>query len=364
MKRSPLTAIVICFLLVLLGILSGCGAPSLPAPAEVPTPTPEPPPTKTPPLKPAPSPTQTPTPEETPTPTPEAEIPIIDAHSQVGTFSESGVYWDLNKIMQLIDEAGVARTILMARGTVTPEELVSFASDYPGRIIPAVRITSALYSNNDAGYYTFLRKQVNMHQFGAMGEVLMYHAPKPAAKGRSVPETVVYPDDERVQAALEYAIEKKWPFMVHNEFGSTGCPRDEFMTKLKALLLRHPEHPFVLAAMGQLNYVDVRQLIEAHPNIHFTTSHSDPFIVRDAIQPWTNMFDGNRLSADWKQLMTDHPDRFILAFDNVQIEGWGQYYLKLVTLWRDAIKELPVKVAHAFAHGNAERLWRLPPAPS
>lgn len=294
------------------------------------------------------------------TPSPKADIPIIDAHSQVGTFSELGEYWDLNKIMQLIDKAGVACTILMARGFMTPKQLFSFASDYPGRIIPAVRITGGLYNNNDARYYTFLRAQVNMHQFGAMGEVLMYHAPKPCPKGRSVPETVIYPDDERVQVALKYAIEKKWPFMVHIEFGAARSRRDEFMTKLKALLLRHPEHPFVLVHMGQLNYVDVRQLIEAHPNIHFTTSHTHPFIVRDAIQPWTNMFDGNRLSADWKQLMTDHPDRFILAFDNVLLEAWGKYYLNVAQLWREAIKALPLEVAHAFAHGNAERLWHLP----
>ena len=133
------------------------------------------------------------------------------------------------------------------------------------------------------------------------------------------------------------------------------------MTKLKDLLLRYPEHPFVLVHMGQLDYVDVRQLIEAHPNIHFTTSHSHPFIVRDAIQPWTNMFDGNRLSADWKQLMIDHPDRFILAFDNLLVEHWEQYNSNVVPLWREAIKELPVEVAHAFSHGNAERLWRLQP---
>jgi len=32
---------------------------------------------------------------------------------------------------------------------------------------------------------------------------------------------------------------------------------------------------------------------------------------------------------------------------------------KKVKLWRTAIGELPLEVAHAFAHGNVERLWRL-----
>ena len=71
------------------------------------------------------------------------------------------------------------------------------------------------------------------------------------------------------------------------------------------------------------------------------------------------MFDGEHLAADWKQLMVEHPDRFILGFDNVFTEHWGQFYLKQIGFWREAIKELPVEVAHAFAHGNAERLWHL-----
>jgi len=71
------------------------------------------------------------------------------------------------------------------------------------------------------------------------------------------------------------------------------------------------------------------------------------------------MFYGDKLSADWKQLIINHPDRFILDFDNVFAEHWSQQYLDQIALWRASIKELPVEVAHAFAHGNAERLWRL-----
>lgn len=256
-----------------------------------------------------------------------------------------------------MDESGVAGTILMARGVVTPEELVSFASDYPGRIIPAVRITSRVYTENDVRYYAFLDKQVNMPQFGAMGEVLMYHAEKDyPQQSRMAPELVIYPDDERVQAALNYAVEKKWPFIAHIEFAAAGDQRDEFMTKLEALLIRYPEHPFVLIHMAQLDYDGVRRLIEAHPNIYFITSNTT---FKKPKQPWTKMFDGDRLSVDWKHLMIEYPDRFILGFDIVNPEWWGQYYLDTVALWRKAIKELPVEVAHAFAHGNAERLWHL-----
>ncbi len=325
--------LVISFLI--LAVLIGCNPkPSTPQ-STVPT---EPPKTE---------PTPTPTPKTTPSPTvtPEASIPVIDAHSQICPEN-------LDKVIQLMDQAGVACTILSAgmtstRGIVTPEELVSFASNCPVRIIPAVR--TKIGTGED--YYKLLEKQMNMSQFGAMAEVLMCH--------NGPPLIVAHPTDESVQTALKYALDKEWPFIAHIEFGSAGSQRDQFMVELKALLVQYPEHPFVLIHMGQLDRAAVQQLIEAHGNIYFITSHSAPGYAQNA--PWTNMFDGRNLSADWKQLIIKHPDRFIMGFDMVWPEEWGKPYLDLVALWREAIKQLPVEVAHAFAHGNAEHLWHLPP---
>ncbi len=119
--------------------------------------------------------------------------------------------------------------------------------------------------------------------------------------------------------------------------------------------------------MGQLDYADIRRLIEEHGNIYFITAHSTSIqaspiaVVKESEDPRTNMFDGDHLAADWKALMLKHPDRFILGFDNVWPEHWSQYYLDQIKLWRGAIKELPPEVAHAFTHSNTERLWRLPP---
>ncbi|MFC2041475.1 hypothetical protein ACFLTY_04050 [Chloroflexota bacterium] len=166
------------------------------------------------------------------------------------------------------------------RGTVTSEELISYASTYPGRIIPAVRIKGEGYIENGERYYQRLKEQMDMEGFGAMAEVPVYHAPK----GDRAPEILVYPDDERVQAPLEYAIEKEWPFVVHIEFAAVGSLRDEFMAKFKALLVKHPEYPFVLNHMGQLDCISVCQLIEAHPNIYFITAASNPIVVKKSTE--------------------------------------------------------------------------------
>ncbi len=62
-----------------------------------------------------------------------------------------------------MDQGGGVHIILMAKGPIRPQELFSFASTYPGRIIPAVRTKSLFYIENDKRYYQFLKNQVEMH---------------------------------------------------------------------------------------------------------------------------------------------------------------------------------------------------------
>lgn len=290
------------------------------------------------------------------------KTPIIDAHNQ------SDQYISYDEILALMDQAKVARVILTQRGKIWPEALAKFALRHPDRITAAVRAAGGHYVKNRLDKYDrFITRQARMSEFRAMGEVIMWHAEKKnvkitaSGKRESAPQIVVHPDDRRVKTALRLALERKWPFIVHIEFAAAGADRDVFMTKLEDLLRANPAHPFALIHMGQLKAKDVRRLIEAHPNIHFITSHTTPIFTK-SVQPWVIMFEGKSLAPQWKSLMTRHPDRFILGIDNVLARNWRNSYVQQVRLWRRALKELPDDVAHAVAHRNAERLWRLPPA--
>ena len=76
------------------------------------------------------------------------------------------------------------------------------------------------------------------------------------------------------------------------------------------------------------------------------------------------MFNDMSLKREWKQFIADYPDRFVFAMDNVFSKNWvPSGYLKKMALWWRALGELPDELAHAVAHGNAERLWKLAPKP-
>lgn len=286
------------------------------------------------------------------------ELPIIDAHSQADP------QIDFDEILELMDEARVSHTILALRGRRKPGELIAFAARHADRITPAVRSKGGPFNKNELGKFKkFLKKRLKMSGFGAMAEVLMFHAMKLNRVGTFLaPEVVAHPDDPKVRFVLAKAIKRNWPFIAHIEFASIGGDRGLFMTKFEDMLRQNPGHPFVLIHMGQLKAKDVSRLIAAHGNIHFITAHTNPVTVSLSEEPWVDQFDGDSLAAEWKELYLRHPDRFILGFDNVWARHWKELYVDQVALWRKALGELPDTVAHAVAHGNAERLWHLPPA--
>ena len=294
-----------------------------------------------------------------------AELPIIDAHSQADQHIE------FDEIIRVMDEARVSRVILTLRGSRQPEELASLASRHPDRITAAVR-TKGYMSRAGQSFRQMFRKQLLMPEFGALGEVLMWHEEKSAAsvmRGDGTvgppPKVVFAPDHPRVQGVLIAAKKRGWPFVAHVEFRNipTEGEFDEYINKFEFMLSRNPDHPFLLNNMGYLEAKQVERLIESHQNIHFIPSWSNPISAEGQHgQRFVNMFEGKSLSPEWRELIVRYPERFVLGLDNVMAQHWGSFYIRQIALWRQALGELPDHVAHAVAHINAERLWNLPPA--
>lgn len=276
---------------------------------------------------------------------------FIDAHSQV----DHNVV-PLHKVISLMENEGVRQTILSTRGNLKGAPLLRLSREDPGRITPALRSKGKPYDTGSAKYYELLEKQIATKQYQAIAEVLLYHA----QKGNKAPEVIVYPDDKRVKVALNYAIKYDWPFVVHIEFASlNGKKRKKFMRSFKQMLDQHPEHPFILTHMGQLTSKRCLRLIENHKNVYFHTGWSNPAAVESSNQPWTNVFDGDSLAPEWKDLFVQYPHRFIFALDNVFSEHWSDFYRKQMNHWKSGLAELPADIAHLIAHGNAERLWHI-----
>jgi predicted TIM-barrel fold metal-dependent hydrolase len=284
-------------------------------------------------------------------------LPIIDAHSQ---FDEDA---SVAGVIEYAARAGVTQVLLSARGRVTTGQVLELGATHPTCIVPSVRTKGRAFDENRPGYYTLIDEQFKEPAFKAMSEIILVHAPK----GRRAPEINVAADTPQVREAIRRAMAKGWPIVLHYEFRwlasayGTGV-RAKRMAELKSLVSQHPQQPFALIHMAQLDAGEAADLLAAHPNVVFLTSHANTLAVNESRQPWTNMFADRELAPEWKALVLRHPDRFVLALDNVWPEHWSERYVQQVQLWREALGKLPAEVAHAVAHTNAERLWKLAPA--
>ncbi|MFC1885035.1 hypothetical protein ACFL2O_09715 [Thermodesulfobacteriota bacterium] len=300
------------------------------------------------------------------------ELYFVDAHSQVDEHVP-----DLSLITRRMSKSGVRKTILAPRGFRTHRQILDFTAANPqGTIIPAIRTKGQAYTNDEPHYYENLDRHVRSNCFGALGEVLLYHAEKRNEADEVIAdEVLVCPKNPQVEAAFNAAKEKKWPFVVHIEYAAfmscIDCERSpEKLKKLKRfkreleelwLLSSQVKHPIVLIHMAQMDDAMVGELLQESDSIYFMASCCNPIQGAGSNQPWTQMFKEETLmlKPEWKELITAYPKRFIFAIDNVWRYHWEVQYKDVVRLWRNALNAVPPNVSHAFAHGNAEQLWRL-----
>ena len=293
-------------------------------------------------------------------------LPIIDAHSQ----------FDQNvpneKIVAVIEQAGVSRVLLATRGGESVESrALALARARPDLISVLVASKWDRYQRTDQFVPSFVQRAENP-AFAGMAEMLVTHAPHdhPQLKfaGLQIPL-----DSPQIKAGIRVARQHGWPLILHLEFVDMGDDAaQQYLAALEKLLRENRDLPVGLIHMGQLNQPKVAALLAANENLFFLTSQADnttAMLTRRMIErgmkaqtEWINMFAGRALRPEWKEEMIRHPDRFVLAFDNVFPPNWSEQYTRKVAAWRDALLDLPPEVAHKVAHGNAERLWRLPPA--
>ncbi len=282
---------------------------------------------------------------------PPSTIPIIDAHSQVDHNT------DIEKVVPLMDKAGVAVTILSTRFKRPSRDVIEYARKNPGRVIPAFKTKTRPFMKGGTGYKKLIQKEEKAHTFGAMAEVILYHA----QKGNKAGQAIIAPDSQRAMDLLAIAQKHGWPFIFHIEFASAGSYKKTFMKKMEAVVAGYPNHNFGIIHMGQLKHESVARLLKKHVNLFFIMSHANPVSIKNTKQPWTNMFKGKFLKSSWEKLIIQYPRQFVIGFDNVFPMHWGSPYLEAVTYWRSAMSKLPIDVAHAIAHKNAERLWNIEP---
>ena len=122
------------------------------------------------------------------------------------------------------------------------------------------------------------------------------------------------------QALFELSARTGVAFQIHYEI------EDSLLPPLEAMLQAHPQARVIWCHLGQVRYPErnsrygpayVRALIERFDNLHFDLAVARAsFVYKPSGARDSTLFDSSgRVAEGWRQLIEDHPRRFLAASD-------------------------------------------------
>ncbi|MBA2963265.1 MULTISPECIES: amidohydrolase family protein [Ramlibacter] len=140
----------------------------------------------------------------------------------------------------------------------------------------------------------------------------------------------------------------------------------ESVQQLSQLLQDQPDGIVLLSHCGKDSAAkDVRVMLEKHPNLYCDLSfRGAPLATAESRQDparlifWgKSLFQSAGMKPEWRQLVEDHPDRFMVGIDDVH--SWGIYDDTVTAIREGVLAQLTPATAEKVAFRNAVRLFRL-----
>ena len=270
--------------------------------------------------------------------------------------------WDVYALTKLFDELGVAAA---GNGARESDALAAkFAQQHPDRFVPfggnePIRQLIAregerawtLQSPAAVEYLAQLETALREKRYRGIGELVVNSVHSRSDKAAK------YPADSPLMRRL-WALSAKYdvPLSVHLD----ATP--DSLEQMERLLVSDRGGTWIWAHTGWLPVANpslLRRLLQAHPNLFCELSGRES--VRRIYRG--DPIDNDRvLKPDWKVLLEDFPDRFVIGTD--VDPATMAAYAEEVGYWRGILSQLSPLTAAKLAHGNAERLLRLTPASS
>jgi hypothetical protein len=244
-------------------------------------------------------------------------LPIFDAHIH---YSED--VWQAippQDAIRRLREVGVVRALVSSSGDDGTQAL--YQAD-PKLVIPVLRPYRKRGTTrswmHDETVLPYLQDRLAQYHYAGIGEFHLEGAEADLPVVRQV-----------VQLARQHGL------MLHVHSDADAIRR---------LFAQDPDARILWAHAGFEYAYMVRELMAQQPNLWADLSFR------------REIFNNGRFLPDWRELLTEHADRFLLGVDTYTPQRWLQ--LQQVMDWqRELLASLPREAAWQIAYENGQRLW-------
>jgi hypothetical protein len=221
-----------------------------------------------------------------------------------------------------------------------PERFVAFAGQDGLRTLYRNEGTRSLNLDSPAtvAYLDELEEGLRLDCWQGIGEIFVNTLSSHRSGGLRVPA-----DSAAMQRIWSLAAAHDVPLTVHMDAEPAS------VAEMERLLASNREATWIWAHSGW--FADptlLRRLLESHPNLYAELS------FRDEVRSWFAVSAGGRLNEDWRLLLEEIPERFLLGTDVLRPSA--EEYSRLVGFWRGVLAQLSPDTAAMLAYRNAERL--------
>jgi hypothetical protein len=216
----------------------------------------------------------------------------------------------------------IVRAIVSSTPAEGTEALYQIA---PQRIIPFLRPYRTSRDvqtwHHNPEILDYVRSKARSGIYRGFGEFHMWHD---HLDGHSI-----------VPQLMQIAADNQWSISAHTD-----------RQTIVALIEMQPSLNMIWAHCGfDVPAQEIRPLIESYPNFYCEMSFYEKLVDED-----------DNLLPEWKALMEDHPDRFMVGTDPYKDARWGdlQKHTDFIQEW---LAQLSPEAASLIAQGNVTRLF-------
>lgn len=160
-------------------------------------------------------------------------------------------------------------------------------------------------------------------------------------------------DSSAMRALFVLATDNKIPMLVHAQLQQD----DDTFDELSRLAASSPNGVLVMGHCGKdTTAARMRDFLSRTPNAYCNLAYRSAPQERSSDQN-RHIWSKAGIKEDWRQLIEDMPDRFMVGIDDVH--DWEQFDAVVETIRKDLLANLSRETAEKVSHKNAKRIYRL-----